>query len=206
MEQNTPTIVSSLESAQEPLLRWLAAATVTNLKEQNDAEDLLISARAAFKDAEEKRKELTRPLDESKARIIALFKPYMDRLTGGISALTSELGRYHQQQRIAAESARLATLAEEAARIREAADTGEVLEPLVAKTVEPAVAKTSHTNLGTVSYREDYDIDIVDPSQVPRDLCEPSMSKIRARVKSGITQIPGVLVSPKVVSTARGGR
>lgn len=197
-------VISSLEETQEPLLRWLTISTVTNDEEQKNAEDLLISARHALKDSEEKRKELTKPLDESKARIIALFKPYTERLTKGINVLSTELGKYHQQKRIKAEAARLTALAEEAARIRAAGGTGEMLEPL-ARPITPEVAKTSRTHLGTVSYREDYDIQIVDPDMVPRDLCEPSMPKIRARVKSGITDIPGILVARKVISTARGG-
>lgn len=197
-------VITTLEETQEPLLRWLTTATVTNDEQQKNAEDLLIAARHALKDSEEKRKELTKPLDESKARIIALFKPYTERLTKGINVLTSELGKYHQQKRIQAEAARLTALAEEAARIRAAGGTGEMLEPL-AKPITPEVAKTSRTHLGTVSYREDYDIQIVDPDMVPRDLCEPSMPKIRARVKSGITDIPGILVARKVISTARGG-
>ena len=196
-------VISSLEETQEPLLRWLTISTVTNDEQQKNAEDLLIAARHALKDCEEKRKELTKPLDESKARIIALFKPYTERLTKGINVLTSELGKYHQQKRIQAEAVRLTALAEEAARIRAAGGTGEMLEPL-AKPITPEVAKTSRTHLGTVSYREDYDIQIVDPDMVPRDLCEPSMPKIRARVKSGITDIPGILVARKVISTARG--
>lgn len=196
-------VITSLEDRQEPLLRWLTAPTVTDEKQQHDAENLLIAAKAALKEAEEKRKELTRPLDDSKARIIALFKPYTDRLSKGINALTTELGKYYNTKRIKAEAARLTALAEEAARIRAAEGTGEIMEPL-ARPVVPAVAKTSRTDLGTVSYREHFDIQIIEPKEVPRDLCEPSMPKIRARVNSGVLHIPGVLVSRKIISITRG--
>lgn len=199
------TVVTSLEREQEPLLRWLQTATVTNTEEQHNAENLLISARAALKVAQDKRRELTQPLDESKTRIIALFRPYTDKLALGIATLNSTLGAYHQQLRIQAEAARQTALAEEAARIREAEGTGEILEPL-AKPVQAPVAKTSRPELGTVTYRDDYDIQIINPSDVPRDLCEPSMVKIRARVKSGVTTIPGILISPKVISTARAAK
>lgn len=208
MEQDTvesQQVIKSLEQTQEPLLRWLAEPKVTNAKEQKDAENLLIAARGAFKEAEDKRKELTRPLDESKSRIIALFKPYLDRLATGITSLNAVLGKYHQQLAIQAEAARLTQLAEEAARIKAAGEDGEVLEPL-AVPIDASVAKTSRADLGTVTYRDDYDIQVVNPSQVPRDLCEPSMTMIRARVKSGVLNIPGVLISKKVVSTARGAR
>lgn len=203
-DEKTQTLITQLEKRQESLFHWLQTATVTTDEEQKNAEDMLIAARHATKEGDELRKTLTQPLDESKKRIIALFKPYMDRLNQGISVLTRELGKYHNQKRIEADAARLTALAEEAARLFAAEVTGEVLEPL-AKPAVPEVAKTSRTNLGTVSYREDYDIQIVDPDQVPRDLCEPSMPKIRARVKSGVLKIPGVLVSRKTISTARGG-
>jgi len=198
---NPQIAVKQLESQQEILLKWLDNPQVTTDQEQKQAEDLLISARFALKQAEEKRKEPTRPLDESKKRIIELFKPYVDKLNGGIDALNGAL-HHHSEKIAAAEATRLAALAEEAARMQAAKETGEIIQPL-SKPVTPEPPKTSRTNLGKVTYREDYDIQIVDPTLVPRDLCEPSMPKIRARVKSGITDIPGVLVSRKYISATR---
>jgi len=202
ISDNPQTAVKQLESQQEILLRWLDNSTVTNEQEQKQAEDLLISARFALKQAEEKRKELTRPLDESKKRIIELFKPYVDKLSNGIDALNKALRGYHSEKVAEAEAARLALLAQEASRIAEAKENGEVIQPLN-KPVASEPPKTSRTNLGKVTYRDDYDIQIVDPNLVPRDLCDPSMPKIRARVKSGITDIPGVLVSKGYVTATR---
>jgi len=95
-------------------------------------------------------------------------------------------------------------LAEQAEKIAEAKDTGEVVD--MTEYIPDAPAKTSHAHLGTVTYREDYDVVIVDPFKVPRELCDPNMSRIRARVKSGVTDIPGVLVTKKFVTVARGGK
>lgn len=202
MALNTPEmVITNLEVRQSTLLDWIRDIQVTSNVEQKRAEDMLIDAKAAVKEAEEKRKELTRPLDESKARIMTLFKPCIDMLQQGISSLNTALFRYHDEKRIEAEATRLAALAEQAARIA-AAGEGEIIEPL-ARPTEPAVAKTSYAHLGSVTYREDYDIEIVSPRDVPRDLCEPSMAKIRARVKSGVLNIPGVLVSKKYISVAR---
>ena len=195
--------ITDLEVSQGPLLKWMGSVQVTNDEEQKNAEDLLIGARHALKQATDLRMELTRPLDESKKRIINMFRPYMLRLETGINDINAQLGKYREAKRIEADAQRMAALAEEAARIRETRGTGEVLEP-VAKPVPPEPPKTSRTHLGSVTYREDYDIQIVSPQDVPRDLCEPSMTLIRARVKSGITTIPGVLVSRKVITTARG--
>jgi len=193
--------ITELESRQSSLLNWLGNIQVTTDVEQKNAEDMLIDAKAALKEAEEKRKDLTRPLDESKARIIALFKPYVETLQKGINLLNTALFTYHDKKRIEAEATRLAALAEQAARVA-AAGEGEMIEPL-ARPTQPEVSKTSRTHLGIVTYKEDYDIQIVSPNDVPRDLCEPSLPKIRARVKSGVLNIPGVLVSKKYISVAR---
>jgi len=199
---NPQTAVKELESQQEILLRWLDNPHITNEQQQKQAEDLLISAKFAVKQAEEKRKDLTRPLDESKKRIIELFKPYMDKLGTGINAINRALNHYHADQAAVIEGARLSALAREASRIAAAKGTGEIIQPL-AEPVAPELPKTSRTNLGAVTYRDDYDIQIIDPRLVPIELCEPSMPKIRARVRSGITNIPGVIVSRKYIPSAR---
>jgi hypothetical protein len=196
--------LQQLEQTTEPVLRWMIDLKVTSPDTQKEAEDLLISARAAYKEADEKRKELTRPLDEAKKRIIQLFQPYMNRLETGINILNRELTSYHEAlAALRKEQERLA-LEQQAARLREAQQTGEVVDAPEAPAV-PLVAKTSRANIGTVTYREDWDIQVVDPAKVPRDLCEPSMSRIRARVKSGVTEIPGVLVTRRTISTTRKG-
>jgi len=200
--QKPEVAITGLQEKQASLLKWMDTVTVTNDEEQRNTEDLLIGGRRALKEVTAVRLELTRPLDESKKGIIALFAPYVAQITDGITRVDEELRRYHNQKRIAAEAARLAALAEEAARIAEARETGEILEPLAQAPVEP-VLKTSRAHMGSVTYRDDYDINIVDPQLVPRDLCEPSMPKIRARVKSGIMNIPGVLVSKKYVTSTR---
>src|SRR3972149_6077940 len=123
-------VIQELEQSQQPLLHWLGEITVASDQEQKQAEDLLISARYALKEATEKRMELTRPLDEAKKRIIDLFKPYVSRLEQGIDAVNSALVKYHNKKRIEAEAARLTALAEEAARFRAAQGAGEIMEPL----------------------------------------------------------------------------
>ena len=202
MQQDPTHELASLEESAQPLLRWLHDLKVTSPEQQKDAEDLLISARQAWRVADEKRKELTRPLDDAKARIIELFKPYMNRLETGINILNRELTSYHEALIALRREEERRALEEQAARIKEAEQTGEVVEPVVLAAV-PNVVKTSRAHLGTVTYRDDWDVQVVDAAKVPRDLCEPSLPRIRARVKSGVTDIPGVLVTKKVVSVAR---
>jgi len=197
--------VVNLEESAEPLIRWMTDLKVDSPESQKNAEDLLISARAAHREAEEKRKELTRPLDEAKRRIMALFAPYLERLETGIGILNRELTGYRNALLELQREEERRALEEQAERLRRARETGEVVDPVEAPAAMPHVAKTSRANLGSVTYRDEWDIKVVDPAAVPRDLCEPSMPRIRARVKSGVTEIPGVLVSRRTVSTARKG-
>jgi hypothetical protein len=202
MQQDPIHEIASLEESSQPLLQWLHDLKVTSPEEQKNAEDLLISARQAWKAADEKRRELTRPLDDAKQRIIELFKPYMYRLETGINILNRELTTYHQSLVALRQEEERRVMEAQAARMKEAEETGEVVEPVELPQV-PNVVKTSRAHLGTVTYRDEWDVQVVDAAKVPRDLCEPSMPRIRARVKSGVIDIPGVLVTKKLVSVAR---
>lgn len=202
MQQDPTYELASLEESSQPMLRWLHDLKVTSPEEQKNAEDLLITARQAWRQADEKRRELTRPLDDAKQRIIELFKPYMNRLDTGINILNRELTRYHEALVALRREQERQAMEAQAARMKEARETGEVVEPAEPPQV-PNVAKTSRAHLGTVTYRDEWDVQVVDATKVPRDLCDPSMSRIRARVKSGVTDIPGVLVTKKLVTAAR---
>ncbi len=199
------TALTELEQQAQPLLKRLDELKVRSPEQRKNAEDLLILARSDWKRADETRKELTRPLDEAKRRIIKLFEPYMNRLETAINILNRELYAYREQLLALQREEERRLMAEQAARMKAAQETGEVLDPNDLPDDLPFISKTSRANLGTVTYREDWDIKVVDPDKVPRDLCEPSMPRIRARVKSGVTNIPGVLVTPRTISTTRKG-
>jgi len=202
----TQTIIQALERNQSSLLSHIAATrTVSSKDEQKDAEDLLIHARHALKDCEAARKGMLAPLEEAKHRINALFHPLENRLTMGIFILNPALQNYHAEEAKRAEEARLAAMAEQAAAMAQARDMGEIVEIAPAASLPEAPAKTSRTHLGTVTYREDFEVTIVNPLLVPRDLCDPNLTRIRARVKSGVIEIPGVLITKKYITQTRRG-
>ena len=206
IETRTENEVTTLEQSQSRLLSWMTDVVVTTDVEQKNAEDLLIHARQALKEIETKRKDLLQPVNETRDRINNLFKPLTDRLNMGIHIVNEALRNYHAQQAKEAEELRMIALAEQAAKLAEAKETGEVVEVTPTEEVPEAPHKTSHAHLGSVTYREDFDVAIVNPSLVPRDLCDPNISRIRARVKSGVTEIPGVLITKKYITVARGGK
>lgn len=200
------TEVAALEQSQSSLLSWMATAKVTSTDEQKGAEDLLIHARQALRDVESKRKGLLEPVFETRDRINALFKPLAEKLNTAIFVVNRSLQAYHFEQVRIAEEERLALLAEQAEKIVEARETGEVIELPSVEVLPEAPQKTSYANLGSVTYRENLEVTIVNPLLVPRELCDPNMSRIRARAKSGVTEIPGVLISKKYTTIARGSK
>ena len=198
-----PTIeLATLEDSSQPIFHWLQNLHVNSPEEQTKAEDLLISTRHAWKQADEKRRELTRPLDDAKQRVIELFNPYLNRLQTAITILNRELTTYHQTLVALRLDKEREAMETQAVRMKQAEATGEVVDPLQLPDV-PNVVKTSHANLGTVTYRDEWQVKVVNAAKVPRDLCEPSLPMIRARVKSGVTNIPGVLVTKTLISVAR---
>ena len=206
VETRTETEITTLEQHQSTLLKWMADITVVaSQEEQRNAEDLLIHARQSLRDIEAKRKELLQPVFETRDRINALFKPLSDKLNMGIYVVNKALQDYHSKQAREAETARLAALAEQAAQLAEARKTGEVVELCQTPDIPEAPHKTSRAHLGSVTYREEIEVTIVNPLLVPRDLCDPNISRIRARAKSGVKEIPGVLITKKFVTVARGG-
>ena len=207
IETRVETEVKTLEQNQARLVSWLGASTVITCgEEQRNAEDMLIHARKSLRDIETKRKELLEPVNETRDRINALFKPLSDKLNMGIFIVNKALQDYHSQQVKEAEELRMIALAEQAAKMTESRETGEVVEITPTADVPEAPLKTSHAHLGAVTYREDFDVSIVDPLLVPRELCDPNLTRIRARVKSGVMEIPGVLITKKFITVARGGK
>ena len=199
MDDRAQVVLRDLESKQSTLLRWLDNVKVTTDNEQKNAEDILISAKGAIKEAESVRKSITAPMDEAKSRVMALFRPYTDRLQVGVNAINKALTVRHAQVVAQQEEERNARLMEEAARMEEVQEvakvTGEVVEFQPLDDLVPIPSKTHQANLGSVTYREGIEVEIINANLVPRDLCLPSLKMIKARAESGITDIPGVVIT-----------
>jgi hypothetical protein len=201
MQQNPETALEVLKSKDAIILNRLVDITITSREEQKSYEDDLISARQAFQRAEDMRKSLTEPLRLSESRINALFKPYTSNLISGINKLCIALDKWRKEQSDISETKLLSQAEEYWQKRNEAKGTGEII-PLPSLNMNPP-PKTSYANMGSVSYREVLEVRVVDPLLVPRDLCEPVLSKIRKRAESGVVDIPGVVCERKFVPYTR---
>ena len=196
--------LQQLQKKDEPLLRYIIEAVeITTREQQKNCEDLLIIGRRSWKTADEKRKELVAPLRETEKQINNLFKPYLSRLELGINKIDHALKTWNAKQKREAEALMIEQMKINTAQINEALQTGEVFQSEEA--VISPVSKTSHAHVGTVTYKEDWEFTVVEPDLVPRNLCKPDEVKIRAMVKAGAREIAGVLITPRVITTARTG-
>jgi hypothetical protein len=203
--QETPEdVINKLLTQSQVIFVFTEKCQVTDKDSKMNAENLLIGAKAAKKKAESTQKEFLEPITEKEKRIRGLFKPYLGKLDECISALTKTLNDYHQKELLLAKIEANQLLINQAAKLAEAKVTGEVVE--IQPTVIQAPVKTSHSEMGTTTYRDVIEIQIVNPDLVPRDLCDPSEKKIRARAESGVKEIPGVVISKKSIPVSRGTR
>lgn len=204
MQEKPETVIQQLSTQDQIIFEWVAKCEVTDADSKRNAENLQIGAKTAYKRAEAKQKELLEPIKEADGRIRDLFRPYLTKLKECIGKLDKALGDYHAEELRLAREEQEHIMAEQAAKLAEAKETGEVVDLQPASIVAQAPAKTSQADMGSMGYRDALEIQIVQPDLVPRDLCEPSMSKIRKRAESGVKEIPGVLVTSKFTTVARG--
>jgi len=196
--------LQELKKRDESLLRFIVEAVeITTPEQQKNCEDLLIIGRRSWKTADDKRKELIAPIREAEKQINNLFKPYLSRLELGLTKIDLALKNWNAKQKREAEALMIEQMKINAAQINESLQTGEVFQP--EEIVIRPVPKTSYAHVGTVTYKEDWEFTVVDPDLVPRNLCKPDEVKIRAMVKAGAREIAGVLITPRVITTARTG-
>lgn len=197
------TALKVLQEKDSRLLQWMSEISVTTIEGQKNCESNLIMAKNAYNQADAMRKNLIVPLLEAIKRINALFNPYLGRLQLGIGMSTKALSDWRNFCKQEAER-KLDTIAiDYVNKVKEAQTTGEKVD--LPTLPDLNIAKTSHSGPGYVSYIEGFEIRIMNEDAVPRDLCKADMVKIRARVKSGIRQIDGVLITQKYITRTKMG-
>lgn len=197
------TALQELSRQDEMLFAWVQICNVTDPASKRNAENMLSAARFSYKRADAKRRELLKPTEEAIDGINNFFKPYLERLKGAIEVLSSSLTDYQKDCMELAREDQQKQLVQQAEAIAQARTTGEVVTLPATSEVVATPPKTSHADMCTVTYRKQLVVKVVNPDLVPRDLCEPSMSKINARAKSGVVDIPGCLITEDLVPVTR---
>ena len=165
-----------------------------------------------LKELDTERKELTRPLDEVKAKIMDKYRPAIDALNSAYQlfdkGLTGYLAeqehiRQEQQRKLEAEAEKKRKEAEaKAQQFTEKGNEKKAQEWLErAETIVAPVIETAPPKVEGIATRKDWDIEIISPNIVPREFCIPDEKAIRGYVKAtkGTMEIPGVKIIPKTI-------
>jgi len=152
------------------------------------------------------RLEMTRPLDDSKSRIMAFFKKPIDileQIKRNISLCMSDF-QVKQQRKARAEEERLRKLAEAEARKLEAraekVKTEDKREELLQRAEETKnmtpVVKVEVPKIDKIATRTVWKFEVIDEKLVPREYLKIDEVKIGsvARATKGTLQIPGIRI------------
>jgi hypothetical protein len=194
-----------------------AKSVVIKTPEQaNQAGDWRNKIKAKLKQLDAERKELTKPLDDVKSKIMDKYRPATEALDAAYKLFDQALIKWlDDQEKIRQEQQR--KLDEEAEKKRKSAEAkaaewadkgndkkaeewAEKAETVVAPIVAAAPKVTG------MMFRDDWDFEITNSTIVPRQFMIPDEKAIRAYVKAtkGKSPIEGVRIIPKkVAATSR---
>ncbi len=217
-EQIVPVEAQRVVEETEIMVKSYDNYIVANQENYNNAGESLKTIKAKFKEVDELRKSLTKPLDDSKKRIMELFGKPLDFLTKAESAVKSAMIKWQQEQeRIRlAEEDRLAEIQRKAAaelerkakeaeakianlKTAEARANAEAkaadLRKQAAETVAIAPAVVSKVeDVAGISTRKVWKFRIVDVNKIPREFLIPDEKLIgkMGEVTKGTKKIDGV--------------
>lgn len=189
-----------------------AKAVIVKTPEQLQAAgDWRNKIKARLKQIDTERKEITRPLDEVKAKIMDKYRPVIEALEAayklfdrGIVEYLNEQERIRQEQQRKLEAEAEKKRQEAEAKAKEWADKGneKKAEEWLDKAdnvIAPVVPETPKVE--GITTRKDWDFEIVKPNEVPRDFCIPDEKAIRAFIKAtkGTKPITGIKIFEKTI-------
>jgi len=183
---------------------------ITSQDEYNVSGEYLKSIKSTYKQIEDLRMSMTRPLDDSKKRIMDFFRKPLDILTNAEGVLKRGILMYQQAQerarieqerklQVEAEKKRQEALAKaEAARAEGKEAKAEKYEDkangIIAPTLAPTVQKVSG-----ISTKMVWKFEVIDEKAIPREYLIPDLVKIGKVVRSvgNTLPIPGVRIYPE---------
>jgi adenylate kinase len=162
------------------------------------ATDMLGQIAKTKKVVEERRKFFVNPLNEQVKRINSLFKQIAEPLEKAEAIIKSKILTYRQEQerkrREEEERLRKLVEAEQKKLEKQAAKKGMPAPPPIPIPTIPKQEKTIESNEAQVTARVVWDFEIEDETKIPREFLMVNEKAIRAAVKAGVRNIPGVRI------------
>jgi len=95
---NVPSEVVELAEKSDLALCDVQELTITTDEQYTNAGEVLLKLKTDYKTLDEKRKELTKPIDEAKQKIMDWFRPHLTNLQNGIDFVGSKLTEFVKKQ------------------------------------------------------------------------------------------------------------
>jgi hypothetical protein len=164
---------------------------------------MLVQLKQATKQVEEKRKYLVAPLKEHIKRIEALFRPTLDRLAEADQQLRRKLLDWEERVRAEAEAERARLLAE--AQEAQAEGEAEVAIEKASEAASLTVEKTKLLDEGSIQTKQVWTFEVEDLGKVPPEYFSLDETKVRAAIRAGVREIPGLRIFQKLQLAVSGG-
>lgn len=189
--------LAAYDGQLDELVTRAAAVKITTEETNTTAVEMATQANNLAKKLEAARKAIVEKPTKFSSAVNAMVKPYTVKLEKVVSDLKAEMKRYRAYQELeqakAAQAAEALRVEEQKKIDAEAAAFG-VEAPQVEAVAVAAPPKVVHTSCGSAGTRKEWTFEITDVALVPREFMLVDEKAIRAQVKAGIRQIPGVRI------------
>ncbi len=153
--------------------------------------DLAGKMRKLSKRLEERRKEITAPAREFVSRVNSMVKGYTDKLEESVAQISQKIGQYNEAQLAAQEvDLELDALLAEATGIAPTMD------------VIPVHSRARSAEASTYE-RTVIEVELEDLGKVPCEYLQLNDQLVKAAVKAGVQEIPGVKITIKKITTVK---
>jgi len=172
---------------------------VASDEDMKAATDLMAVIKISEKNLEEQRKFLVKPLNDHVKNINDRFKLYSVPLQRATTILKNKVLAYRQEleRKRREEEARLQAEARaEQERLAALAEANELPPPppIIMRAPATEVPKAARSIIGSAAFSKEWKFEIVNESLIPREYMSPDEKKIRAVIKAGIREIPGIRI------------
>jgi hypothetical protein len=199
--------ITAIKDQIESLASEGKALVITDNASYIEAGEFLKRIKQAQKKVDETRKGMTKPLDESKKKIMDLFRPVEARIADAEASVKDSLLTYQTEQakRLEAEleAKRKRDEVELAEKIKDAEFFGE-------KDVEFGTSEVADMPVNVqpvvsgISTKSVWTYEIENESLIPMEYFSLDESKIKKAVDFGIRNVPGLKIYQKQIISARG--
>lgn len=194
------SIVSS-----EAVLAQALLLKVETSEEVENAGVMLVQLKRWQEQVVARRQFLTRPLKEHVKRIEGLFRPTLEKLEKADEDIRAKVLAYRSKAELAAREQQQKLL-EEAQTAQAEGDSNKALALATeAQAVDAPVKQMSFEDGGGLQVRKVWTFEVTDFGAIPHEFFTLDDAKVRAAIKAGQTDIPGLRIFQKEQLAVSGG-